>query len=137
MSVTAAYLRELTGLGITGETLVRVVEIIDEVSALSADKSADVRRGPLESTANTDRKERDKQRKRLARAAEKAARLSADTSADTSAPSADSPLSDSVVLTSLLSKEATKESKKESSAIRARGTRMEPGTPLSAEHRAI
>jgi hypothetical protein len=46
VAVTAAHLRELTALGIAGETLVRVVEIIDEVSALSADKSAVVRGGP-------------------------------------------------------------------------------------------
>jgi hypothetical protein len=53
------------------------------------------------------------------------------------------PLSDCVLLSSsLLSGEplkSSKKEKKESSGIqaRARGTRMEPGTPLSDEHRAI
>jgi hypothetical protein len=136
VSVTASQLRELAALGLDSAALIRAVEII-EASALSADKSADVRRGPLESTASTERKERDKLRKRATRASEKAAKLSAKTSADKTALSADRSLSSYDVSSSLLTEEVSKESKKETSRVRARGTRMVPGTPLSDEHLAL
>lgn len=144
MGVTAAHIRELTSLGITGETLICVVEIIDKASAASLDmskaskdKSEDILGGPLESTAERNRKERDKQRKRLKRAAEKAANLSRDMSEDSAVLSEDSVLCDSVLLPSLSSigEPLKKESKAE--RMRARGTRMAPDTPLSAEHRAL
>src|ERR1017187_1590080 len=143
MSVTAEHIRELTVLGIVGETLVRVVEIIEEVSAdvlgQSMDKSAAVRGGPLESTASDNRKERDKLRKRLERYAAKLSRTSAQTSTDSpdlsKDVSEDCPLTPSVLLPSLLTEEPLKESSKE--RMRARGTRMAPGTPLSEEHHAL
>jgi hypothetical protein len=84
--------RELTTLGIVGETLVRVIEIIEEVSAA-------VRGGPLESTASENRKERDKVRKRLERYAAKLSKKSAKMSTDSpdlsKDASADSPLTPS------------------------------------------
>jgi hypothetical protein len=66
----------------------------------------------------------------------------ADSNASVTQDSVTAPLLDCVLLTSsfLLSGEPLKEErKKESSGIqaRARGTRMEPGTPLSDEHRAL
>ena len=138
--MTAAHLRELTALGIEGAALVRVVEIIEEASMLSMDKSTDVRGGPLESTAldkEEARKERDKIRKREERAAAKALLEAAEMSRDKSDASKDSPQSDYVLLpSSLLNGEPLKKERGSENA-RARGTRMAPGTPLSDHHRAI
>jgi hypothetical protein len=144
MSVSAAKLRELTALGLAGDALIRVFEIIEEasavsadVSALSADKSADNRRGPLESTAN-DALERRRNADKLAKRAKRAAaKLSAKLSADKADMSADKPLLDSVVLpSSLLTGKPLKKARGTENA-RARGTRLAPGTPLSDAHRAI
>lgn len=108
------------------------MEIIDEASALSADKSTAFRGGPLESTAYDMRKERDKIRKRKARAARLAGPLSTAASADI--PRTASLSDHTAVLDSELKngiQEEKQGNKKASNqGIRARGTRMEPNAKM-------
>jgi hypothetical protein len=130
--MNASHLRELIELGITGATLIRVAEIIDEeTSAMSADKTMDTRIWQLESTAEQRRKERDKQRKRDARAANKTASPNAQTSTDCPQIVRGQPLI--LPLTEEEKKEESKVGKKENK----RGTRLLSGARISDENRAV
>jgi hypothetical protein len=128
--MNAAHLRELMELGLAAEVLVRVAEIIDEetwtVLGQSKDKSSDIRGGPLESTAERTRKERDKTRKRAERAADKAAKLSAFSSMDASSDSPNASL--------------TLEDKKEGLPVkeeRKKGSRLLSDARVSNEQKLI
>lgn len=120
---------ELIASGLSQSQTALLFELVLILSTVSVDASSDNRGGPLESTVEQARKERDKTRKRAERAAKKAAQKVAETSTD----SPRTVHGQSEVC-------PTVEDKKEGLPVgkeRKKGSRLLVGTRVSDEQRSI